>query len=33
MKDMYLHSSVIDYASGQGLLKGIEVIEQVNARF
>ena len=29
----YLYSSAIDYAGEQGLLKGIEVIEQVNVRF
>lgn len=29
----YLYSSAIDYAGGQGLLKGIEVIDQVNIRF
>ena len=29
----YLYSSAVDYAGGQGLLKGIEVIDQVNIRF
>lgn len=29
----YLYSSAIDYAGEQGLLKDVEVIEQVNVRF
>jgi REP element-mobilizing transposase RayT len=29
----YMYSSAVDYAGGQGLLKGIEVIEQVNFKF
>lgn len=29
----YLYSSAIDYAGEQGLLKGVEVIDQVNIRF
>jgi hypothetical protein len=28
-----MYSSAVDYAGGQGLLKGIEVIEQVNFKF
>lgn len=29
----YLYNSAIDYAGEQGLLKGVEVINQVNIRF
>ena len=32
-RNEYLYSSAIDYAGEQGLLKDVEVSEQVNVRF